>query len=71
MIIEEMTENQLVDAIEEICSKIRRLQSEYRLLDLEHTRRRAQSCADCENGKLIAQPRGGVKCDRCNYWFCY
>lgn len=30
----------------------------------------AGDCPDC-NEKLIAQPRGGVKCSKCPYWFCF
>lgn len=35
------------------------------------TRRKKEACEKCEDGKLHAQPGGGVKCDRCSYWFCF
>lgn len=30
-----------------------------------------ESCPQCSHGKLHVQTGGGVKCDKCNYWFCY
>lgn len=30
-----------------------------------------EACPECTDGKLIAQMSGGVKCNKCTYWFCW
>ena len=30
-----------------------------------------EACPECPTGKLIAQMSGGVKCNKCAYWFCW
>lgn len=30
-----------------------------------------EDCPDCDDGKLHGAPGGGVKCDKCNYSFCF
>lgn len=30
----------------------------------------SDKCPDC-GAKLEPQPRGGVKCPNCPYWFCF
>lgn len=29
-----------------------------------------RTCPDCYT-ELVTQPRGGVKCPKCGYWFCF
>ena len=37
--------------------------------ELEILLSEAQDCTECGDGKLLPQPRGGVKCNKCPYWF--
>ena len=30
-----------------------------------------EPCPDCEDGKLHDASGGGIKCDKCDYWFCF
>ena len=31
----------------------------------------AEECEECDGGKLLCAPGGGVKCNKCIYWFCF
>lgn len=71
MNLREISAEDLKHREKEVRTRYLKAQEEYSSVLKELDWRAAEKCESCETGRLLSSHGGGVKCDTCNYWFCY
>ncbi|QIG74008.1 hypothetical protein PP935_gp233 [Rhizobium phage RHph_N34] len=71
MSLRELNDEEFKRHEKEVLKRYLSAYEEYDAVVKEMDWRAASKCEHCKTGKLLSGHGGGVKCDTCNYWFCY